>query len=506
MRSKHKDAPQACSAVTHLVGQLFVVVCVSLLTVMQADAQDTQAIESFRDGAVQGDALAQYELGRAYANGDGVQQSYTQAFRWFLTSAKQGHQPAAMALSKMYSHGDGVDRDPAEAEKWRRRASLRGRLIEKDAVPVETSISPSHRPEQLRASSQTSSPHTIGIELSDLMAILLPDSGKKFAEWTVEADTASSIEWKTDGIESSDDVRMGTLRRDGTLVLLLKGKPAYTRLAKTVIPGEWDLTLHGMRWGYGAITLKQVIEPVQVDALGEKNVEKYMPGKVQIVKKCEEFGGYDNLYAVQIDGKAPVWVKEMQSCGSFGCSTTFTIQFEEQSASALRCLSESESVVNEEANTTTSNQASPTGTRIADLPMKQNAAEQLKNTAPNTAPGTSVESAGGFEGELNKACVGGKMLEELQKQMVLSKTQEQHMQSRLPAFCRCLAGDIATTVPDPSSSVRDALIRRVSVRPSSEELFRKWSGQDATAATDYSALVWFGAFQRCVDKSGITNM
>ncbi len=46
-----------------------------------------QAAAWFRKEADQGDAVAQYDLGRAYYNGQGVPQDYAEAYFWFDLAA-----------------------------------------------------------------------------------------------------------------------------------------------------------------------------------------------------------------------------------------------------------------------------------------------------------------------------------------------------------------------------------------------------------------------------------
>ena len=55
--------------------------------------------------AARGDARAQYELGVAYANGDGVAADYAEAAHWFSEAAHSGHPEARRQLAFMVQMG-----------------------------------------------------------------------------------------------------------------------------------------------------------------------------------------------------------------------------------------------------------------------------------------------------------------------------------------------------------------------------------------------------------------
>ena len=87
-------------------------------------AQDNA--ELTRQAAEQGDAEAQYNLGRMYANGEGVPQDDAEAARWYRLAADQGDASAQYALAGMYAYGRGVPQDEAEAVRWYRLAADQG--------------------------------------------------------------------------------------------------------------------------------------------------------------------------------------------------------------------------------------------------------------------------------------------------------------------------------------------------------------------------------------------
>jgi uncharacterized protein len=91
----------------------FLIAC--LVCSLQAWGQvDTELLER----AIQGDAVAQGELGAAYLTGTGVPQDYAKAFEWCRRGAEQGDVVAQYGLSAMYSRGYGVPVDYVLAYMW----------------------------------------------------------------------------------------------------------------------------------------------------------------------------------------------------------------------------------------------------------------------------------------------------------------------------------------------------------------------------------------------------
>lgn len=62
------------------------------------DADQREAVKWFLKAARQGDAHAQYLVGRCYARGEGVGQNGEEAFRWLRLAARQGHEEAQELL------------------------------------------------------------------------------------------------------------------------------------------------------------------------------------------------------------------------------------------------------------------------------------------------------------------------------------------------------------------------------------------------------------------------
>jgi len=90
-------------------------------------AQDAaEAVRLFRRAAVQGLAVAQYNLGHAYAAGRGVRKNPAEASRWYRMAAEQGDPAAQNALAILDATGRGVLRDPEAALALFRRAATNG--------------------------------------------------------------------------------------------------------------------------------------------------------------------------------------------------------------------------------------------------------------------------------------------------------------------------------------------------------------------------------------------
>ena len=82
-----------------------------------------EAVKWFRLAAGQGHAGAQFNLGAAHANGQGVPQDLTEAVKWWRLAADQGHAGAQSNLGVMYGNGEGVPQNYVEAIKWCRLAA-----------------------------------------------------------------------------------------------------------------------------------------------------------------------------------------------------------------------------------------------------------------------------------------------------------------------------------------------------------------------------------------------
>lgn len=76
--------------------------------------------------AKEGDAIAETDIGKMYAEGRGVDQDFAEAKAWFEKAAAQNQPDGLYNLGLMYANGEGVPQDYATAVKWYRQAADRG--------------------------------------------------------------------------------------------------------------------------------------------------------------------------------------------------------------------------------------------------------------------------------------------------------------------------------------------------------------------------------------------
>lgn len=114
------------------------------------------SIKWFRLAAKQGEADAQFNLGRLYASEvDGAYKKAraapandVEALKWYLSSAEQGHTQAQVKLGNLYARGSNkVPRDPIQGYKWLSLAASSG---EQTAEKLLTTSAASMKPEQVR--------------------------------------------------------------------------------------------------------------------------------------------------------------------------------------------------------------------------------------------------------------------------------------------------------------------------------------------------------------------
>ena len=105
-----------------------VLLCLSASVVWSADFQKglaaaqkgdfATALREWKPFAELGNAVAQYNLGLMYLNGNGVLQNYKNALKWFRLSAEQGYAASQNNLAVMYVKGEGVIQDNIYAHMW----------------------------------------------------------------------------------------------------------------------------------------------------------------------------------------------------------------------------------------------------------------------------------------------------------------------------------------------------------------------------------------------------
>ena len=76
--------------------------------------------------AAAGDPVAQFYIGKMYAEGRGIEKDEVQGVKWYRKSAEQGYAKAENNLGVMYEYGTGVAKDEDEAARWYRKAADQG--------------------------------------------------------------------------------------------------------------------------------------------------------------------------------------------------------------------------------------------------------------------------------------------------------------------------------------------------------------------------------------------
>ena len=91
----------------------------------QSTAAPVQVFRQWLPAALAGDAAAQYELGRVYADGAASPEDMAEAARWYRLAANQGSVRAQQDLAILYNKGLGVPQDYVQAYVWFDLAAVR---------------------------------------------------------------------------------------------------------------------------------------------------------------------------------------------------------------------------------------------------------------------------------------------------------------------------------------------------------------------------------------------
>ena len=81
-----------------------------------------KAIEWYRRAAEQGDSEHQMALGLALCwDGEALSSNFTEGFNWILKAAERGHLGAQYFVAAQYATGENIQRDPYKAVEWYQR-------------------------------------------------------------------------------------------------------------------------------------------------------------------------------------------------------------------------------------------------------------------------------------------------------------------------------------------------------------------------------------------------
>jgi len=103
-----------------------------------ADARGNFA--TVRVASAQVDAGAQFAMGRAYEEGQGMPSSFVEAMKWYRLAAEKGHVTAQYKLGLMYGQSRGAPRDLVEAHRWMTLAASRPPVPESGAQNRDAAV------------------------------------------------------------------------------------------------------------------------------------------------------------------------------------------------------------------------------------------------------------------------------------------------------------------------------------------------------------------------------
>ena len=89
----------------------------------------SKAVEWFAKAAEQGHSSGQYMLGLSCYFGDGIKKDYKKAFEWFAKAAEQGNPDGQWRLGNCYYYGNGVEKDFAKAVEWYAKSAEQGNPV-----------------------------------------------------------------------------------------------------------------------------------------------------------------------------------------------------------------------------------------------------------------------------------------------------------------------------------------------------------------------------------------
>ncbi|WP_409408491.1 tetratricopeptide repeat protein [Acidithiobacillus ferriphilus] len=92
----------------------------------------------FKKSAKQGNTDAEFSLGIFYWNGYGTPKNYARANYWYLKAAEQGYAYAEYNLGMSYYYGQGVPKNYAKTDYWWQKAAMQG------AAPAENNLGNSY--------------------------------------------------------------------------------------------------------------------------------------------------------------------------------------------------------------------------------------------------------------------------------------------------------------------------------------------------------------------------
>lgn len=93
-----------------------------------------EAMKWYHKAADQGHTEAQIQLGYGYSTGEGVELDYAVGMKWYRKAAEQGDAQGQYMLGLIYSQSIGVQKDVVEAMKWFRKAAKQGHVAAQSEI------------------------------------------------------------------------------------------------------------------------------------------------------------------------------------------------------------------------------------------------------------------------------------------------------------------------------------------------------------------------------------
>ena len=97
-----------------------------LLTITTCLFSQSSKFKILEKRAIEGDSVAQFNLGENYKFGYTVIANIDSAFVWYNKSALKGYTEAEYTLGKMYKYGRGVEKDTDKTVEWYTKAAKKG--------------------------------------------------------------------------------------------------------------------------------------------------------------------------------------------------------------------------------------------------------------------------------------------------------------------------------------------------------------------------------------------
>jgi len=121
LRSKH-----SLRFMVKILSLLLVIVFVPMASSDIDSAKISSGIDDLTLLAESGDATSQYQLGRLYDEGNGIDENNDKAVEWYRKSAEQGYAKAQANLSEIYLFEESVDANYEKGLYWAQKAAEQG--------------------------------------------------------------------------------------------------------------------------------------------------------------------------------------------------------------------------------------------------------------------------------------------------------------------------------------------------------------------------------------------